>query len=63
MRASIAIVLLVAVCILASGCASTSTPHSREGGGYYSRGSIHADSFPPGYSPGRVPGWGSYGRY
>jgi hypothetical protein len=47
---------------LGAGCASTSGG-GLESQGYYSRGSIHSDSFPPGYSPGRVPGWGSYGRY
>ena len=62
MRALREIILLLAMLALAVGCASPS-PHLREGTGYYSRGSIHADSFPPGYSPGRVPGWGSYGRF
>jgi hypothetical protein len=62
MKALRAIVLLLTVLILAAGCASTSP--GLESRGYYSRGgSIHSDSFPPGYSPGRVPGWGSYGRY
>jgi hypothetical protein len=60
MRALRAIALLLALLALAAGCVST--PHTRESGDYYSRGgSIHSDSFPPGYSPGRVPGWGSYG--
>ena len=62
MRALRAIVPVLAMLVLVAGCASTS-PHQRESAGYYSRGSIHSDSFPPGYSPGRVPGWGSYGRY
>jgi hypothetical protein len=62
MRALRAIALLLAMFVLGTGCASTS-PHLRESAGYYSRGSIHSDSFPPNYSPGRVPGWGSYGRY
>jgi hypothetical protein len=61
MRALRAIVLLLAMLILAAGCASTSG--GLESPGYYSRGSIHSDSFPPNYSPGRVPGWGSYGRW
>jgi hypothetical protein len=61
MRALCAILLLLAILVFAVGCAST--PHTREAGGYYSRGSIHSDSFPPDYSPGRVSGWGSYGRY
>ena len=61
MRALCAILLLLAVLLLAAGCASTSP--GLESPGYYTRGSIHSDSFPPGYSPGRVPGWGSYGRY
>lgn len=61
MRALCAILLLLAILVLAVGCASA--PKTLEGGGYYTRGSIHSDSFPPGYSPGRVPGWGSYGRY
>ncbi len=62
MSALRAIVLLLAMLVLAAGCTSM-TPHQRESAGYYSRGSIHSDSFPPNYSPGRVPGWGSYGRY
>ena len=62
MRALCAIVLVLAMLVLAAGCASTS-PHQRESDGYYRRGTIHSDSFPPNYSPGRVPGWGSYGRY
>jgi hypothetical protein len=61
MRALRAILLLLAMLALGAGCASTSG--GLESQGYYSRGSIHSDSFPPGYSPGRVPGWGSYGRY
>ncbi len=61
MRALRAIVLLLAILVLAAGCAST--PRKPESAGYYSRGSIHSDSFPPNYSPGRVPGWGSYRRY
>ena len=52
-----AIVLLLAMLVLAAGCASTSG--GLDGRGYYSRGPIHCDSFPPGYSLGRVPGWGS----
>ena len=62
MRALRAIVLVLAMLVLAAGCASTSA-HQRESGGYYSRGSIHADSFPPNYSPGGVPRWGPHGRY
>ncbi len=62
MSALRAIVLLLAMLVLTAGC-TTMTPHQRESAGYYSRGSIHSDSFPPNYSPGRVPGWGSYGRY
>ena len=62
MRALHTIALLLALLALAAGCAST--PRGLESPGYYSRGgSIHSDSFPPGYSPWRVPGWGSYGRY
>ncbi len=61
MRALRAISLLLAVLLLAAGCASTSG--GLEGRGYYTRGSIHSDSFPPNYSPGRVPGWGSSGRW
>ena len=61
MRALRAIALLLAVLALAAGCASTSG--GLESPGYYNRGSIHSDSFPPGYSPGRVPGWGSYSRF
>ena len=61
MRALRAIALLLAMLVVATGCAST--PNSLEGRGYYSRGSIHSDSFPPNYSPGRVPGWGSSGRW
>ncbi len=60
MRALRAILLLLAMLLLAAGCASTSG--GLDGPGYYTRGSIHSDSFPPNYSPGRVPGWGSYGR-
>jgi hypothetical protein len=61
MRALRAIALLLAVLILAASCAST--PSNLEGRNYYSRGSVHSDSFPPDYSPGRVPGWGSSGRW
>jgi hypothetical protein len=59
MRALRVIVLLLAILALAAGC--TSTSGGRESPGFYTRGSIHSDSFPPGYSPGRVPGWGSSG--
>ncbi len=62
MRALRAIALVLAMFVLGAGCASTS-PHQRESAGYYSRGSIHSDSFPPNYSPWSFPGWGSYGRY
>lgn len=61
MRALYAIALLLAMLALTASCAST--PRGLESPGYYSRGSIHSDSFPPNYSPGRVPGWGSYGRF
>ena len=62
MRVLRAILVLLAMLVLGAGCASTSG--GLDGPGYYGRGgSIHADSFPPGYSPGRVSGWGSYGRY
>jgi hypothetical protein len=62
MRPLSTIALLLTLLAFAAGCASTSG--GLESPGYYSRGgSIHSDSFPPGYSPGRVPGWGSYGRY
>lgn len=60
MRAACAIALLLSTLILAAGCVSPT--RGLEDPDYYSRGSIHSDSFPPGYSPGRVPGWGSYGR-
>jgi hypothetical protein len=62
MRALRAILLLLAMLLLAAGCASTSG--GLDGPGYYGRGgSIHSDSFPPGYNPGGVSGWGSYRRY
>ena len=48
MRVLCAIFLLCATLVLAAGCASTSP--GLESPGYYSRGgSIHSDSFPPGY--------------
>jgi hypothetical protein len=56
MRALGTIVLVLALGALAVGCTTTS-----EGAGYYRRGTIHSDSFPPGYSPGRNRGWGSRG--
>jgi hypothetical protein len=58
MRVPCAILLLLAVLVFATGCATT--PRGLESPSYYSRGSIHSDSFPPDYNPGRVPGWGSY---
>ncbi len=61
MKSLRAIILLFAMLVLAAGCAST--PRGLESPGYYSRGSIHSDSFTPGYSPGRVPGWGSSSRW
>jgi hypothetical protein len=62
MRALCAILLLLAVLVLAAGCVTTS--RGLESPGYYSRGgSIHSDSFPPDYNPGRVPGWGSRGGF
>jgi len=62
MKALCAILLLLAVLALAAGCVTTSRglespDYSRRGG------SIHSDSFPPDYNPGRVPGWGSYGGF
>jgi hypothetical protein len=49
------VLLLAAACLLAasSGCAN---PGGSDGG-FYRRGSVHHDAFPPGYVPGR------YGRY
>lgn len=62
MRVLRAILLLLALLVVGTGCASTSG--GGESPGYYGRGgSIHADSFPPDYSPGRVSGWGSYRRF
>jgi hypothetical protein len=62
MRALCAILLLLAVLTFATGCVMTS--QGLESPGYYSRGgSIHSDSFPPDYNPGRVPGWGSYDSF
>ncbi len=61
MRALRAIVLLLAMLALGAGCASTSG--GLEGQGYYSRGSIHSDSFPPNYVPGGGAGPARFGRY
>ena len=61
MRQIRAIVLLLAATFLlvaSSGCAN---PRGSDGG-YYRRGTIHRDSFPPGYMPGRY-GRYSYGRH
>ena len=47
---------IAALLVVEMGCANS--PNSKDG--YYRRGRTqHADSFPPGYSPGR----GRYGRY
>jgi hypothetical protein len=61
MRRIRAIVLLMAVFgLLASsfGCANPGGGSD----GYYRRGSIHRDAFPPGYVPGRHRDYG-YGRH
>jgi len=52
---------LLALLFAAAGCVATTG--GIESGGYYSRASIHEDSFPPDYNPGRVPGWGSMGAW
>jgi hypothetical protein len=57
------VLLLAALGFVAVGTGCTTTHTDNGGGGYYRRGSIHNDSFPPNYVPGRHRSWGSYGRY
>ncbi len=57
-----AIVLLLAAFGLAAagtGCTTTHNDADRQTGGYYRRGSVHRDSFPVDYIPGRHRSWGS----
>ena len=48
--------------LLAMSTACTTT-HKETNGYYHRRGSIHNESFPPNYVPGRHRSYGSYGHY
>jgi hypothetical protein len=61
MRRILAIVSLLAAALLLVSSAGCANPKSSSGD-YYRRGSIHRESFPPGYTPGRYRDYG-YGRH
>jgi ABC-type oligopeptide transport system substrate-binding subunit len=61
MRRILAIVSLLAAALLLLSSAGCANPKSSSGD-YYRRGSIHRESFPPGYTPGRYRDYG-YGRH
>ena len=57
-RAVFLLTTVVSLLATSFGCASPGGSSD----GYYRRGSIHNDAFPPGYVPGRHRGYG-YGRH
>jgi hypothetical protein len=62
-RSGILLLLLTALVLVAMGAGCTTT-HTRESArqNYYQRhGSVHNDSFPVDYVPGRYRGYGSWG--
>ena len=61
MKRILAIVSLLAAVLLLLSSAGCANPKGGSGD-YYRRGSIHQESFPPGYVPGRYRGYG-YGRH
>jgi hypothetical protein len=54
--------LVTAVCVLAAAAATGCANPGGGDGGYYRRGTIHQDAFPPNYVPGRHRSYG-YGRH
>ena len=63
MRRIRAIVLLFAALGLVGVSAGCTTTHKDPNGYYHRRGSVHSESFPPNYVPGRHRSYGSYGHY
>ena len=61
MRRIRTIVLLLAALGLVGVSAGCTTTHKDPNGYYHRRGSIHNESFPPNYVPGRHRSYGSYG--
>jgi hypothetical protein len=59
----IALILAFGFAAGGAGCTTTHSNSQMRNDGYYRRGSVHSDSFPPNYVPGRHRSWGSYGRY
>jgi len=55
--------LVAAVCTLAAAAAMGCANPGGGDGGYYRRGTVHYDAFPPGYVPGghHGPGYGRHG--
>jgi len=58
-RASLLLFAALGLLGMSTGCTTT---HKDEGY-YHRRGTVHSDSFPPNYVPGRHRSWGSYGHY
>ncbi len=63
MRRIRAIALLLAALGLVAMSIGCTTTHKDPSGYYHRRGTVHADSFPPNYVPGRQRGSGAYGGY
>ena len=61
MKRTLAMVSLVATVLLLLSSAGCANPKGSSGD-YYRRGSVHRESFPPGYVPGRHRTY-SYGRH
>lgn len=56
------VLLLTALAVVGVGTGCTTT-HQDPNGYYHRRGSVHTESFPPNYVPGRQRGAGAYGGY
>ena len=63
LRAFVPLLVALGLMLIGSGCITTHLDTGTNKGGYYRRGSVHYDSFPPDYVPGRHRSWGSYGGY
>jgi len=58
-RATLLLITSLGLAFAGTACTTTHNEADRRSGGYYTRGSVHRNSFPVNYIPGRHRSWGS----